>query len=79
MGAKTPKAKELRGSSEADLRTQLEAARRELWDGRLKARAGSLQQPHRLRAIRRQAARLLTVLKESQSAGSSAPAPKAGS
>ncbi len=51
---------------EADLQAQIQKARQELWGGRLKASEGAMQQPHRLRMLRRQIARLHTVLREGQ-------------
>ncbi len=56
--------KELRAMPEADLRTQLTALRQELWRQRTKAREGSLQQTHQLRVMRRQMARIQTMLTE---------------
>ncbi len=62
MSKKAPNAKELRGMPEADLKTQLETLRQELWQSRAKARQGALQQTHLLRSLRRQIARAQTVL-----------------
>ena len=64
MAEKRPKAKELRALPEADLRAQLEKLRQELWDHRIKVKAGSLQQTHLLPTVKRQMARLETVLRE---------------
>lgn len=60
---KTP-IKELRGQPDADLRGQVDALRRELWQQRQKIQDGSVQQTHQLRAGRRQIARIQTLLHE---------------
>ena len=72
MAVKQPKAKELRTMPADDLRQQIAQLRQELWQQRLKARDGSLQQTHQLSAARRQVARIQTVLREQQ--GAVAPA-----
>ncbi len=64
MADKQLKAKELRAVPEADLRVQLEELRKELWYARLKTKEGALQQTQRLSVMRRQIARLLTILRE---------------
>ena len=64
MPDKPPRAQELRGMTAADLQTQLEKLRRDLWQLRLKAKDGSLQQTHELGMMRRQIARVHTVLSE---------------
>ena len=68
MATTKPKTKELRGLPEAELRSQLQALRQELWELRVKARDGSLQQTHLLLGARRQAARVHTVLREQAAA-----------
>ncbi len=72
MATKRPKAKDLRAMLAADLEQQVAQLRQELWQQRLKARDGSLQQTHQLSAARRQVARIQTVLREQQ--GAMAPA-----
>ena len=63
--AKLPShAKELRGMPEADLKARLETLQRELWQTRAKAREGGLQQTHLLMHLRRQIARVQTVMRE---------------
>ncbi len=68
---KKSSARDLRQEPPGDLRQQVDAARRELWDARIKARTGSLTQPHQIRVTRRRIARLLTVLQERERAGGS--------
>ena len=58
------KAKDLRAVPEAELRQQLAQTRKELSRLRLKARQGALEQPHQIRTMRRDMARMLTVLAE---------------
>jgi len=53
----------------ADLLAQLEKLRRDVWQLRMKAKDGSLQQTHELAAKRRQIARVHTVLSEQSAAG----------
>ncbi len=55
---------DLAAMPEADLRAQVEKLRQELWQARLKAKDGSLQQTHLLSARRRQIARVLTALRQ---------------
>jgi large subunit ribosomal protein L29 len=62
-------AKELRVLPESELRDRLETLRRELWQIRLKTAAGSGQSPHQTRAMRRQLARVLTLLNEARRKG----------
>ena len=72
MATKRSKAKDLCAMPAADLEQQVAQLRQELWQQRLKARDGSLQQTHQLSAARRQVARIQTVLREQQ--GAMAPA-----
>lgn len=51
-----------------DLDRQLNDLRKNLWEGRTKARQGSMQQTHQVRVTRRQIARVQTVLKEKRNA-----------
>ena len=55
-------AKELRTIPEPELRQKLGEAQKELVTLRVKARQGAVEQPHRIRQVRRDIARLLTVL-----------------
>ncbi len=68
MAEKRPPAKDLRAVPEAELRQQLETLRQELWQSRLKVKDGSLQQTHQVMGVRRQIARVLTVLSEPRGA-----------
>jgi ribosomal protein L29 len=62
MADKWPKANELRGMPDADIRVQLDKLTKELWHARQKTAEGAQQQTHRFSAIRRQIARIHTVL-----------------
>ena len=64
MAQKLPKAKDLRALPEPELRNELDKLRKELWQSRLKAKDGSLQQAHQLPLARRQIARVETILRE---------------
>ena len=64
MAEKRPGTKELRGLPEADIRAQLAKLRQDLWQQRVKTREGALPQTHQLRLMRRQIARIQTVLAE---------------
>lgn len=56
--------KDLRTMPEADLRAQLAQLQQDLWQRRMKARDGALPQTHHLPVIRRQIARIHTILTE---------------
>ena len=56
------KPNELHALPDGDLQAQLDTLRKELWNHRLKLREGSLQQNHQVASMRRQIARVLTVL-----------------
>ncbi len=64
MADRLPTATELRGLPAADLATQLDALRQQLWQARIKIQEGSLQQGHQIRLLRRQMARVSTVLQQ---------------
>ncbi len=64
MPEKSPRAKELRAMPAAELSTQLQSLRSELWQHRVKTKDGSLQQTHRLGQLRRQIARIQTIARE---------------
>ena len=64
MATKRPSTKDLRALPDADIQQQLDALRQELWQSRLKAKEGSLQQTHQIPAARRQIARIHTLLAE---------------
>ena len=56
--------KDLRGMPAADMQQQLSKLRNDLWQHRIKAKDGALQQSHLIAGTRRQIARLLTILRE---------------
>lgn len=56
------KTKELRALGHPELQQQLEKTRQELGALRLKAAHSVLEQPHRIRLLRRDIARILTLL-----------------
>lgn len=58
------KTKDLRPMPEGELRQRVADIRGELVALRLKARSGAVEQPHRIRQMRREVARILTVLRE---------------
>ncbi len=64
MPDKVVRTKELRGMPVAELSSQLQLLRKELWQQRVKTKDGSLQQTHRLGQVRRQIARIHTIMKE---------------
>ena len=64
MAQKLPKAKDLRALPDPEIRTELEKLRQELWQYRLKVKDGSLQQAHHVPLVKRQIARIQTVLRE---------------
>ncbi len=57
-------ATEYRDMTSENLRTRLQETRRELFNLRQQWYAGSLQDHNRLRAVRKDIARILTVLRE---------------
>lgn len=59
------KVSELRELSPDELKSKLLGLKRELLDLRIQASSGKLDKPHRVQIARRDAARLLTLLKES--------------
>lgn len=64
MADKWPTPKELRGMAEPDLRTSMQKLTDDLWQSRQKIQDGASQQTHRFGAIRRQIARIHTVMNE---------------
>ena len=64
MAEKRPQASALRALPEADLRAQLAALRQELWQRRNKTGEGAQPQTHEIPGVKRQVARVLTVLHE---------------
>ena len=62
MAKKWPNPTELRQLAEGELTSQLDTLRKDLWQHRVKAKQGTLQQTHLLSAMRAQIARIRTVL-----------------
>ena len=60
------KANELRALSSGDLELKLRELAQELLSIRLKSRTSGVEKPHQIRALRRQVARVHTILKESE-------------
>ena len=60
--------KELRALPEPDLQAQLSKLREALWQARIKAKTGALPQTHQLSEVRRQIARVQTIVHERASA-----------
>ena len=63
------KANELRGKPLEELRGELLALRREHFNLRVQQATGQTASTHRIREIRRQVARIKTVINESRKAG----------
>ena len=66
MADKRPGAKALRGLPKADIQAQLTGLRQELWQHRQKTKEGAQPKMHQIHAVRRQIARIHTVLNEQQ-------------
>ncbi|MHB0875890.1 MAG: 50S ribosomal protein L29 [Anaerolineae bacterium] len=60
------KAKELRQRNDVELRKSIDDARQELFNLRFQAASGQLADAHRMRAVRKDIARIETLLKERQ-------------
>lgn len=58
------KASEIRELTEAELRQKLNDARQELFNLRVQQSAGRLEKPSRLRALKRDMARIQTVIRQ---------------
>ena len=65
-------ANELRTKSDAELREELTGLLREQFNLRMQKGTGQLAQPHELRKVRRQIARVQTILNEKSKEGSQA-------
>ena len=63
-----PAPKELRGMNEADLRAGMQKLADDLWQLRQKTDEGASQQTHRFGLIRRQIARMHTIMNEQRRA-----------
>jgi len=55
---------EIRNWSDEEIRSRLEQARRELFHLRIQWVMGQLKNPNRIRALRKDIARMLTILRE---------------
>ena len=64
------KVKELRAMPDAELQQRLAQTQQDLVGLRLKASHGPMEQPHRIRLLRQEVARILTLLREGRQAGS---------
>lgn len=60
------KTNELRKLSNEDLLKKITESKRELFDLRLKQATGSLEKPSRVRELRKDVARMKTILKEKE-------------
>jgi len=60
------KASELKGKSEAELKEELMRLRREQFHSRMQKAGGQLGQPHLLKELRRDIARVKTVQRQKQ-------------
>ncbi len=61
--------KELRSLSDEELTARITEAKKELFDLRLKQSTGSLEKPSRIRELRKNVARMKTILKEREIGG----------
>ena len=59
--------KDLRGLPAAELKSKVDGIKQEIWQHRIKAKSGALQQVHQIGALRRQIARIETVLSQQRS------------
>lgn len=58
------KAKEVRGKEDAELRFDIETLEKELFDMRFRSLTEGIQDPSKIRRVRRDIARMRTVLRE---------------
>ncbi len=61
--------KELRTLSTEELNSKIEESKKELFDLRLKNSTGSLEQPSKIRELRKNIARMKTILAEKENGG----------
>jgi len=61
--------KELRGLSAEELETRIKESKKELFDLRLKQSTGSLEQPSKIHELRKNIARMKTILAEKDNGG----------
>ncbi len=62
MADKYPRATELKELPVDELNTQIKTIRQDLWNARIKVQNGSMQQVNTLKQMRRQIARIETVI-----------------
>lgn len=60
------KASEIRELTEAELRQKLQDCRRELFNLRVQQSSGRLEKPSRIRALRRDIARIMSVMRQQE-------------
>ena len=61
--------KELRALSNEELEAKIKESKKELFDLRLKQSTGSLDKPSKIRELRKNVARMQTILKERENGG----------
>ena len=61
--------KELRALSDDELKSKITDSKKELFDLRLKQSTGSLEKPSRIRELRKNVARMKTILAERENGG----------
>lgn len=61
--------KELRALSDEELVAKIKESKKELFDLRLKQSTGSLEKPSKIRELRKNVARMQTILKERENGG----------
>lgn len=61
--------KELRALSNEELETKIKESKKELFDLRLKQSTGSLEKPSRIHELRKNIARMNTILNERENGG----------
>ena len=61
--------KELRNLSNEELVAKIKESKKELFDLRLKQSTGSLEKPSKIRELRKNVARMQTILKERENGG----------
>ena len=61
--------KELRALSNEELIAKIKESKKELFDLRLKQSTGSLEKPSKIRELRKNVARMQTILKERENGG----------
>lgn len=61
--------KELRALSDEELEAKIKESKKELFDLRLKQSTGSLEQPSKIRELRKNVARMKTILAERENGG----------